>query len=152
MLRPPVDVLGEDLAVRDRVLLQLHRLAGLGPEERVGLVADRGLVGVGDAEQHPDHPHRHLGTEVRDEVEACRRRRAGRGTPAQNSRTLPSRAFIRFGVKTRDIRPRCIVCSGGSSNSTTPGGSSIPDWTISRMSPRELEKVCQSTRPFSTSA
>ena len=28
----------------------------------------------------------------------------------------------------------------------------MPDWMISRMSPRALENVCQSTSPFSTSA
>ena len=59
---------------------------------------------------------------------------------------------MRFGVNTRDIRPRCMVCKGGSSKRTTPGGSSIPDCTISRMSLRALEKVPQFTRAFSTSA
>ena len=34
------------------------------------MVTDRLLVLVRDAQQHPDDPHRHLGTEVRDEVEA----------------------------------------------------------------------------------
>ena len=70
----------------------------------------------------------------------------------QNSRTWSSSAVIRRGVNTRDIRPRCIVCSGGSSNMTTPGGSSMPDWMISRMSLRQFENVCQSTSAFSTSA
>ena len=70
----------------------------------------------------------------------------------QNARTWSSKAAMRFGVNTRDIRPRCIVCRGGSSNSTTPGGSSIPDCTISRMSLRALEKVSQLTSAFSTSA
>ena len=59
---------------------------------------------------------------------------------------------MRRGVKTRDIRPRCIACNGGSSKSTTPGGSCIPDWMISRMSPRQFENVFQSTSAFSTSA
>ena len=64
MLDPPVDVLGEDLAVGDGLLLHVHGLAGLGPEERVGPVPDRRLVGLGDAEEHADDPHRHLGAEV----------------------------------------------------------------------------------------
>ena len=59
---------------------------------------------------------------------------------------------MRRGVKTRDIRPRCIVCSGGSSNITTPDGSSKPALMISRMSLRVLENVCQLTSAFSTSA
>ena len=37
---------------------------GFGPQVGVGPVADRLLVLLGDAEQHADHPHRHLGTEV----------------------------------------------------------------------------------------
>ena len=59
---------------------------------------------------------------------------------------------MRRGEKTRDIRLRCIVCNGGSSNITTPPGSFIPDWMISRMSLRQLENVAQLTSAFSTSA
>jgi hypothetical protein len=70
----------------------------------------------------------------------------------QKARTWSSSSAMRLGVNTRDIRPRCIVCTGGSSNSTTPGGSSMPDCRISRMSLRALENVCQSTSAFSTSA
>ena len=44
------------------------------------------------------------------------------------------------------------MCFGGSSNITTAGGSSMPDWMISRMSLRELENVSQLTSAFSTSA
>ena len=46
-------------------------LPGLGAEVRVDPVADRLLVLLGDAEQHADHPHRHLRAEVGDEVEAA---------------------------------------------------------------------------------
>ena len=70
----------------------------------------------------------------------------------QYARTWSSSSFMRRGEKTRDISPRCIVCNGGSSNNTTPDGSSIPDWMISRMSLRMLENVCQLTSAFSTSA
>ena len=59
---------------------------------------------------------------------------------------------MRFGVKTRDRRPRCIVCSGGSSNRITPGGSFTPALMTSRMSLRVFENTCQFTSAFSTSA
>ena len=68
----PVDVLGEHLAAEAGVLGHLHRLASLGPEVGVSPQSDRLLVGLGDAEQHSDHPHRHLGPEVGDEVEPPR--------------------------------------------------------------------------------
>ena len=71
---------------------------------------------------------------------------------AQKSRTWSSSAAMRRGVKTRDMSPRCVVCSGGSSKRRTPGGSSTPDLMMSRMSLRVLEKVCQVSRAFSTSA
>ena len=70
VLGPPVDVLGEHLAAGEVSPVELHRLAGLGAQVRVGVVADRLLVLLGDAEQHADHPHRHLRAEVGDEVEA----------------------------------------------------------------------------------
>ncbi len=67
--RPPVDVVGEHLAVGDGVLAHLHRPAGLGAQRGVGVVPDRRLVGLGDAEQHADHAHRHHRTELGDDVE-----------------------------------------------------------------------------------
>ena len=70
----------------------------------------------------------------------------------QKSRTWSSSAAMRRGVKTRDMSPRCIVCTGGSSNRMTPGGSSMPALMMSRMSLRVLEKICQLTSAFSTSA
>ena len=69
VLDPPVDVVGEHLAAERRCLADLHRLPVLGAQVRVGAATDRLLVGLGDAEQHADHPHRHLGAEVGDEVE-----------------------------------------------------------------------------------
>ena len=59
---------------------------------------------------------------------------------------------MRRGVKTRDMRPRCVVCTGGSSKRMTPGGSSMSALMMSRMSLRVLVKVCQSSSAFSTSA
>ena len=59
---------------------------------------------------------------------------------------------MRRGVNTRDMRPRCIVCVGGSSNRITPGGSSTPALMMSRMSLRVFENVCQFTSASWTSA
>ena len=61
-------------------------------------------------------------------------------------------AAIRRGVKTRDIKPRSIEWTGGSSNIITPGGMSNSEFINSRMSLRELENVRQSLSAFSTSA
>ena len=60
-------------------------------------------------------------------------------------------AAIRRGVNTRDINPRSMVWTGGSSNIITPLGISNCDCTSSRMSLRELENVPQSDRACSTS-
>jgi hypothetical protein len=70
----------------------------------------------------------------------------------QYARTWSSSAFIRRGVKTRDISPRCVVWTGGSSQRITPLGTSMFALTISRMSPREDDIVRQSTSACSTSA
>ena len=72
MLGAPIDVVGEHLAAREFVFGVPHRLAGLGAQGRVGVVADRFLVLLRDPEQHADHPHRHLCAEIRDEVEPAR--------------------------------------------------------------------------------
>ena len=70
----------------------------------------------------------------------------------QNRRIWSSISAIRRGVNTRDIRPRSMLWTGGSSNIITPLGMSKSDWTSSRMSLREFEKVCQFDRACSTSA
>ena len=69
MLGAPVDELGEELAGVHAVGCQLHRFAGLGAHLVVRQVAGGFLVLLGNPEQHADHPHRHLGAEVADEVE-----------------------------------------------------------------------------------
>lgn len=69
----------------------------------------------------------------------------------QNSRIWSSMAAIRRGVKTRAIKPRNIVCMGGSSNIITPEGMSKSDFTSSRMSLRLLENVSQFERAGTTS-
>jgi hypothetical protein len=70
----------------------------------------------------------------------------------QNRRIWSSISAIRRGVNTRDIRPRSMLCTGGSSNIITPSGMSKSDWTSSRMSLREFENVCQFDSASSTSA
>ena len=50
------------------------------------------------------------------------------------------------------MSPRCSVCSGGSSNMTTPAGSSTPALMTSRMSLWVLENARQSMNARSTSA
>ena len=70
MLGAPVDEFGEELAGVHAVGCGLHRLAGLGAHLSIRQVAGGFLILVGNAEQHADHPHRHLGAQVGDEVEA----------------------------------------------------------------------------------
>ena len=69
VLGPPVDV-GLELRAVGEALRHVHRLALLGAEVPVDLVADGLLVLVGHAQQHPDDAHRHHRAEVADEVEA----------------------------------------------------------------------------------
>ena len=69
----------------------------------------------------------------------------------QNCRIWSSTSAIRRGVKTRDISPRSIVCTGGSSNIITPLGMSKSDFISSRMSLRWFEKTSQFDSAFSTS-
>ena len=130
----------------------LHRLAGLGAEVLVDPVADRLLVLLRDAEQHPDDAHRHLRAEVGDEVEAARRRPADRGSAAHSSRIFGSRAATFFGVNTRDRRLRWMVWVGGSSKMTTPGGISMSALMSSRIPPRPEMNVSRSTAARSTSS
>ena len=52
-------------------------LAGQGG---LAVVGDAALILFGNAEQHADHPHRHLLTEVVDEVELAGARRADPGS------------------------------------------------------------------------
>ena len=54
---------------------------------------------------------------------------------AQNSRTFGSIALIFRGVKTRESRPRCKSCPGGSSKMIEPGGISMPLLISSRTVP-----------------
>ena len=73
MTGTPIDVRGEDLVailghlrqhvVRQSALFQLERV--------VDPVANRLLVLIRNAEQHPDGPHRHRSTDIGDEVEAA---------------------------------------------------------------------------------
>ena len=146
-LRPPLDVLREDLAVRDGVLLHLHGLAGLGPQDRVGPVADRGLVAVGDAEQHADHPHRHLAPRSVDEVEpvGAHERVEARGAELPHlvlERVHPlRREDPRHQAAVHRVQRRVLE------DARRPDGSSIPDWMISRMSPRRWRRSASRRAP-----
>ena len=71
MLGAPFDVVGEHIAVRNCTFSDVHRFAGFGAQRRVGLVANSGLVLLGNAEQHADDAHRHHRGELRDYVEAA---------------------------------------------------------------------------------
>ena len=70
VVRPPVDVVGEPAAIHHAHTLGRARgLPLVEPHAPVDLVADLLLVLLGDAQQHADHPHRHVGRQVVDEVE-----------------------------------------------------------------------------------
>ena len=78
VLGAPVEVVPEVLERRGGIeaVAVVLGLAGLGADVRVGAVTHGFLVLLGDAEQHPDHPHRHLRRRSR------RRSRTGRCRPA----------------------------------------------------------------------
>ncbi len=69
---PPVDVLGEPLGGAHAVavgLVEVGHVAIGQAQALVDPVADGLLVGLGDAQQHADGAHGHLGAQVLDEVE-----------------------------------------------------------------------------------
>ena len=73
ILGAPVDVVGVDTAVRDRIGLDhFHRRAGPGAEVGIVGVANADLFILGDAHQHADDAHRHHRGEVGDDVETVR--------------------------------------------------------------------------------
>ena len=74
----PVDVLGE-LHPHAAGHRRFGHHAVLEPEAVVEPVADGLLVVFGDAQEHADRPHGHLGAEVLDEIEPAASRRAGQG-------------------------------------------------------------------------
>ena len=75
VLAAPVDVPGELLA-GDRLHRVVAWLAGLGAEVGIAPAAYPFLVRLGNPEEHPDHPHRHLRPEVGDEVDLVGARQA----------------------------------------------------------------------------
>ena len=90
-------------------------LARLGAQLGVAVVADRCLVGLGDAEQHADHLHRHLRAEVGDEVELPVADQRVEALRAVNSRIFGSSAAILRGVNIRASSLRWMSWIGGSS-------------------------------------
>ena len=126
----------EDLAGVEAVLGARHRLAGLGAHRFVGVVPDRLLVFLGDAEQHADHPHRHLRAEILDEVEAPGADERVEAA-AQYSRILGSSALILRGVNIRASSLRWMSWIGGSSKiSDARRNLHVRTLINSRMAPR----------------
>ena len=135
-----------------KLVRHLHRLAGFGAEVAVTAVADGLLVRLGDAEEHADDPHGHLGAEVGDDVEAVGADERVEARRRRSSRIFGSSAATFFGVNTRDSRLRWMVWVGGSSKMTTPGGISMSALMSSRIPPRPEMYVSRSTSPRSTSS
>ena len=74
MLGPPVDVRTEPAPVGAEEHCGVHVGGGFAvgeAHEGIEVLAHLFLVGVGDAEEHADGLHRHLGAEVGDEIEAA---------------------------------------------------------------------------------
>ena len=151
MVGAPLDVVLEEVTAGDLLLFHLHRLARLGAQVGVGVLAHRDLILFGDAEQHADDPHRHLAASSATMSNRLSPTNGSRHA-TQNARTWSSSSSMRRGVNTRDNSFRCTVCSGGSSNSSTPGGSSMSALMMSRMSLWVLEKVRQSISAWLTSS
>ena len=106
LLGAPVDVLLEERGIGELILAELPGLAGLAPQRVVLVLAHVLLVLHGDAEQHTDHPHRHPGAEIADEVEAVGADERIEDLGAQVAHESGSRAFIFRGVKMRERMPR----------------------------------------------
>ncbi len=83
--------------------------------------------------------------EVGDEVEAARRRRAGRGCGRRTRGPSARWRSSCVGVNTRESRPRCRSWPGGSSKMIEPGGISMSLLISSRSVPLAELYVCQST-------
>ena len=123
MVDAPVDVLGEAAEVGFERGHRLSVFAELEP--LVEPVANGALVLLRNAKQHPDGAHRHLGSEVGDEIEAARTDERIKAR-LQNRRTWGSTSSIAFGWNTRLSRPRWKLWAGGSSNRISPEASACP--------------------------
>ncbi len=82
MLGAQIDVAREELVMVARHLRHIGHRALVEAQPGVDLLANRLLVLVGDSQQHADDAHRHLRSEIGDEVEAARadQRIEGAGT------------------------------------------------------------------------
>ena len=140
----PVDVVGEDVAVDEASSSIGIGLPGSGgrPSSTWSRIAL--LILLGDAEQHPDHAHRHLGAEVGDEVEAARPTSGSRLARAVLAHLRLERGHL---LRCEDPRQEAAVavCSGGSSKMIEPGGTRCPALMSSRTRPAEA--VTSSSRP-----
>jgi hypothetical protein len=99
------------------------------------MLDDVALVRLGNAEQHPDHLHRHLRAEVGDEVEPP-------GADQRIEAACGEFADLRFQRSdfARGEDPgeqfAVVLWIGGSSKMRVPDGISMPDWMISSTAPR----------------
>ena len=149
---PPVDVVLEMVAPGD--VSSFTSMGWPGSVRRLSSVLLRTATWScsGMPRSMPMTLHREHRGQLGDDVEPAgadeRVEAVGCSTAGPGPRARPSGG----GVKTRDMRPRCTVCTGGSSNMITPPGRSKPDRMTSRMSDRVLVKIFQLTRAFSMSA
>ena len=123
------------------VLGHLHRLAGLGAEVRRR--RGRGSASWSSSGMPSSIPITRIGICAPRSATKSNRPAPTSGSRlrAQNSRIFGSSAATFLGVNTRDSRLRWIVCVGGSSKMTTPGGISMFALISSRMPPRPEMKV-----------
>ena len=153
MVRPPVDVLGVASAVHDAeaTLVGIGAVPSSSRMPCVDLVTKGLLIVLGDSEQHPDDPHRHLGRQVVDEVESalCHERVQGPGAEPPHLRLDLGHPP---GREHPASRLRCTSCAGGSSNRMMPGGISMPLQMSSSTDPLPEMYVFQSAMHSRTSS
>lgn len=112
------------MSVGDEILLDFHRLAGFGAEIGINLVPHGLLILRRNAQQHVDDTPRHLGSEIRNDVEIL-----GPNQRIEAAATQPSDLGLECGDSNRentlDISRRSMVWTGGSSKIRTPEGIGI---------------------------
>ena len=129
----------------------LHRLARAGAEVGVGLVAHGDLVLLGDAEEHADDPHRELGGQLGDDVEAV-----GADERVEAADAVVADLVLERGHPPGREHPGQEAAVHGVHRRVLEHDHARrerhPALMTSRMSLRVLVKVCQLRSAFSTSA
>ena len=136
VLGAPGDVVREHLGLGHAVVVGLGLDALLEAQALVEAVADRLLVLLGDAEQHPDDPHRHELAQVLDEVEAARPDERVEHLGAEGPHLGLERLHLLRREDPREQTSGDRSCVGGSSKRIDPGGISTLALMISRTEPR----------------